>query len=256
MDYEQEYEEYSQQHMSRGRLVTGQILKWTGRVLVWGIIALVLWRVMFSGRIPKSMTTLTVNDAVMEAYEAGKLDVYTQDLAPVNMDGETAGYFWVCQAVFIPEINQVQILVRYNNSTLKHIAEDFGLGEGNVPARDEDVIDVTLAVWIDPDPTNDTTTDRELVRIQPTGEETTGQTSMYNYRRYVFDGVDMEELFDSEASTNVINMTVDIYYQGSVNYDRAPYSTIVIYEPRYENLPYDLTGRDKRALKAYSSKGE
>jgi hypothetical protein len=249
MDYEQEYEEYAQQHMSRGRLATGRILKWTGRVLVWGIIALVLWRVMFSARVPKSMTTLTVNDAVMDAYEAGKLDVFTQDRAPVNMDGETAGYFWVCQAIFIPEINQVQVLVRYNNGTLRHIAEDFALGEDNVPARDEDVIDVTLAVWVDPDPTNDTTTDRELVRIQPTGEETTDQTAMYNYRRYVFDGVDLE-------NPDIINMTVDIYYKGSVNYDRAAYSTIIVYEPRYENLPYNLTGRDKRALRDFGSKGE
>jgi hypothetical protein len=143
----------------------------------------------------------------------------------------------------------VQVLVRYNNGTLRHIAEDFALGEDNVPARDEDVIDVTLAVWVDPDPTNDTTTDRELVRIQPTGEETTDQTAMYNYRRYVFDGVDLE-------NPDIINMTVDIYYKGSVNYDRAAYSTIIVYEPRYENLPYNLTGRDKRALRDFGSKGE
>jgi hypothetical protein len=214
--------------------------------------------VFFSTQIPDEIKHLDPNPALCRAYgeKGGELTLRYQEQSTITRSEKSYGYFSVERAVFIPEINQVQILVRYNNSTLKHIAEDFGLGEGNVPARDEDVIDVTLAVWIDPDPTNDTTTDRELVRIQPTGEETTGQTSMYNYRRYVFDGVDMEELFDSEASTNVINMTVDIYYQGSVNYDRAPYSTIVIYEPRYENLPYDLTGRDKRALKAYSSKGE
>lgn len=256
MDYEQEYAEYAQQHMRRGRLVTGQILKWGARVFVWGIIALVLWRVIFSGRVPNNMETLTPDDAISAAYADGVLNVYTQDRAPVNMDGETAGYFWVCQALFIPEANQVQVLVRYNNSTLKHIAEDFGLGKDHVPARDEEVIDVTLAVWVDPDPTNDTTTDRELVRIHPTGEALVDETAMYNYRRYVFDGVDLEGLFDSEAGTNVINMTVDIYYKGNVNYDRAPYSTIVIYEPRYENLLYTLTARDKRALKAYESKGE
>lgn len=249
MDYEQEYAEYAKQHMSRGRLLTGQILKWSARVLVWGIIALVLWRVIFSGRVPKNMTTLTANDAVVQAYEDGILSIYTQDCAPVNMNSETAGYFWVSQALFIPEANQVQVLVRYNNSTLRHIAEDFDLGEDNIPTREEEVIDVTLAVWVDPDPTNETTTDRELVRIHPTGEAEADQTAMYNYRRYVFDGVDFENL-------NIINMTVDVYYKGSVNYDRAAYSTIVVYEPRYENLPYDLTGRDKRALREYGSKGD
>ena len=119
MDYEQEYAEYAQQHMSRGRLVTGQILKWGARVFVWGIIALVLWRVIFSGRVPNNMETLTPGDAISAAYADGVLNVYTQDRAPVNMDGETAGYFWVCQALFIPEANQVQVLVRYNNNENK-----------------------------------------------------------------------------------------------------------------------------------------
>lgn len=248
MDYEKEYEEYAQQHMSRGRLALGKALKWTARILIWGIIALVLWRVIFSGRVPKNMMTITANDAVCGAYEDGLLEIFTQDCAPVNMGSETAGYFWVCQALFIPEANQVQVLVRYNNSTLEHIAEDFGLGD-NIPARGDDVIDVTLAVWVDPDPTNETTTDRELTRIQPTGEELVDQTAMYNYRRYVFDGVALDDI----SLGGVINMSVDIYYAGSVNYDRAAYGTIVIYEPRYENLPYTLTGRDKRALGAYGN---
>ena len=79
MDYEQEYEQYAKRYMSRGRLLTGNILKWTARVLIFGIIAMVLWRVMFSARVPRDMTTLCVNDAVMEAYEAGQLTVYTQE---------------------------------------------------------------------------------------------------------------------------------------------------------------------------------
>jgi len=249
MDYEKEYEEYAKQHMSRGRLVVGQILKWGARVIIWGIVALVLWRVIFSGRVPKNMTTLTPSDAVAQAYQANTLSMFTQECAPVNMDGETAGYFWVCQALFIPGSDQVQVLLRYNNSTLEHIAEDFGLGEDGVPARSEDVLDVTLAVWIDPDPDNDTTTDRELVRIHPTGEPLSDQTAMYNYRRYVFDGVDIQ-------NANIINMSVDVYYKGSVNYDRAAYGSIVVYEPRYEKLAYTLTGRDKRALQDYIGKGE
>lgn len=245
MDYEQEYEQYAKRYMSRGRLLTGNILKWTARVLIFGIIAMVLWRVMFSARVPRDMTTLCVNDAVMEAYEAGQLTVYTQEIAPVNMDGATAGYFWACQVLLVPNADQVQVLIRYNNATLKHIAEDYNLGEDGIPSRDEEVIDVTLAIWVDPDPTNETTTDRELVRIQPTGEATTDQTTMYNYRRYVFDGVDLN-------TENMINMSVDIYYKGSVNYDRVAYSSLVVYEPKQETWEYDLTRRDKQALASYS----
>ena len=138
-DYEKEYEQYSHTNMSRGQLIALKCLKYAARGLIFGIIALVLWRVLFSGRVPKNMETLTVNDALYEAYvEKGDgLTMYTQTHAPVVMEGETAGYFWVCQTVFIPEANQVQVLIRYNNSTLKHIAQDFSLEEDEIPSRED-----------------------------------------------------------------------------------------------------------------------
>ncbi len=246
MDYEKEYEEYSQTQMSRGQLVFFKCLKYASRVLIFGIIALVLWRVLLSGRVPKRMETLTANDALYEAYTTAgnELIMYTQDHAPVIMEGETAGYFWVCQAVFIPEANQVQVLVRYNNSTLKHIARDFSLDETEIPSREDTVVDVTLAIAIDPDPNNASTADRQIIRLQPSMEPVEGSTAMYNYRRYVFEDVD----FDIES---LINISVDFYYVGSVNYDRMPYSTIVIYEPSDENLTVKLTARDKRALATF-----
>lgn len=246
MDYEKEYEEYSQTQMSRGQLVFFKCLKYASRVLIFGIIALVLWRVLLSGRVPKRMETLTANDALYEAYTTAgnELIMYTQDHAPVIMEGETAGYFWVCQAVFIPEANQVQVLVRYNNSTLKHIARDFSLDETEIPSREDTVVDVTLAIAIDPDPTNESTADRQIIRLQSSGAPIEDSTAMYNYRRYVFEDVD----FDIES---LINISVDFYYVGSVNYDRMPYSTIVIYEPSDENLTVKLTARDKRALATF-----
>ena len=75
-------------------------------------------------------------------------------------------------------------------------------------------------------------------------------TAMYNYRRYVFDNVDVD-------IASLINISVDFYYAGSVNYNRTPYSSIVIYEPVEEGDPLGLnetvklTGRDKRALAAF-----
>jgi hypothetical protein len=247
MDYEQEYEQYSKKHMSRSRLIAGKCIKYTAYALIYAVIALVLWRVLFSGHVPGRLKTLSVNQATYDAYlsEGETLTMYTQELSPVNMDGETAGYFWVCQAVFIPEANQVQVLVRYSNSTLKHIARDFSLGEDNIPSRDEDVIDVTLALRIDPDPTNDTTTDRQTIRIQPSGEPIEDQTAMYNYRIYVFDNVPLD-------TAALINIAVDFYYIDSINYDRTPYSSIIVYETQYETKPVNLTARDKRALRAWA----
>ena len=114
--------------------------------------------------------------------------LYTQKYDPVNMEDTTAGYFWVSDTVFIPAANQVQVVIRYNNSTLKHIAEDFSLKEDERPTREDEVLDVTLAIAVDPDPTNKTTADREIIRIHAS-EIVSDTTSMYNYRRLVFDDI-------------------------------------------------------------------
>ena len=252
MDYEQEYQEYSQTGMSRGQLITLKCVKYAVRVFIFGIIALVLWRVFFSGHIPKSMKTLTANDALYEAYlaQGDELEMFTQHRDPVIMEGETAGYFWVCQAVFIPEANQVQVLIRYNNSTIDHIARDFSLEEDEIPSHEDNIVDVTLAIALNPDPADSSSVAREIIRLQPSGEPTEDATAMYNYRRYVFDNVDVD-------IASLINISVDFYYAGSVNYNRTPYSSIVIYEPVEEGDPLGinesvkLTGRDKRALAAF-----
>ena len=245
MDYEQEYEEYSQQKMSPARILLGKIFGWIGRILVFGIIALVMWRILFSGRIPAKMKTLIVNENTYAAYldEGNTLTMYTQPQEQVIMEGDSAGYFWVCRAVFIPEADQVQILVRYNNSTLSRLAEDFELDR--TLERSEDILDVTLVITVDPDPTNDTTTDRQKIRIRPTGEPIGDATMMYNYRLLVFDGV----TFDP-AST--INLSIEFYLNGYVDYDANPLGSLVIYEPQYGTEPYALALRDKRAIKQYA----
>ena len=53
-DYEKEYEQYSHTNMSRGQLIALKCLKYAARGLIFGIIALVLWRVLFSGHVPKT----------------------------------------------------------------------------------------------------------------------------------------------------------------------------------------------------------
>ena len=248
MDYEKEYEEYSETGMSRGRLIAKKCLKYMVRGLIVGVIALLLWRVFFSGRIPKDMKTLIVTDSLHEAYaeNGDALLLYTQKFDPVNMEDTTAGYFWVSDTVFIPQAHQVQIVIRYNNSTLKHIANDFSLGQDNIPSSQDEVLDVTLSIAVDPDPTNKTTTDRQIIRVHASCIES-ASTSMYNYRRLVFDNI-------PEGITNILCISVDFYYVGSVNYDAAPYGTIKIYEPSGEEITaVTLSSRDKKALAAYAT---
>ena len=237
MDYDQEMDEYIESHMSHGRKTFRKCLKYAFRVLVFSIIGLLLWRVFLSDRIPKDMKTLLVNDATYEAYVAEGEDVrlYTQTQDKLIVNGDTAGYFWVSQAVFVPEAAQVQILVRYNNSTLDHIAEDFKLD--SVPAREEKVIDVTLRVR---------GAEGEELRVHATGEPVSDSTSMYNYRKYIFDGVSVDD-----ATAEIF---VDFYYAERVDYEKLPYGTLLVYDAESDDEPLRLKARDKKALAAWGDR--
>ena len=248
MDAEQEMQEYSERHKSHGRLVVERVLRYAFRVLVFGIIALVLWRVLLSDRVPKDAKTLLVNEATYAAYlaEGETLTMYTQaqDEIAVNETADGVyGLFWVKQAVFIPSANQIQLLTRYNNSTLTHIATDFKLDA--VPSREETVADVTLVVTSDPTPTDSENGDEYKTRYAASGEPSVDETSRYNYRKYIFDGVDFDP-----ATT--VDITVEFRYDGRVDYDKVPYCSLRIFDRNFEIDPLTLTSRDKQALLAYA----
>lgn len=248
MDAEQEMQEYSERHMSRGRVIVNRIFFYVFRVLVFGVIALVLWRVLLSDRIPKDAKTLLVNEATYAAYlaEGESLTMYTQaqdEIAVNETEDGVYGLFWVSQTVFIPEADQIQILTRYNNSTLRHIATDFKLQE--IPTRESIVADVSLVVTTDPTPLDRDNGDEVKTRYTASGAPAVDETSMYNYRKYIFDGVDV----DPETT---VDITVEFYYIDRVDYDKLPYCSLRIFDNEFETDPLSLSKRDKRALAAYA----
>lgn len=248
MDAEQEMQEYSERHMSRGRVIVGRIFTYAFRVLVFGIIAIVLWRVLFSDRIPKEAKTLLVNEKTYEAYlaEGESLTVYTQaqdEIAVNETEDGVYGLFWVSQTAFIPEADQIQILTRYNNSTLRHISTDFKLSE--IPTRESIVADVSLVITTDPTPLDRDNGDEVKTRCTASGAPAVDQTRMYNYRKYIFDGA----AFDPATT---VDITVEFYYIDRVDYDKLPYCSLRIFDNRFEIDAVELTSRDTQALKAYA----
>ena len=220
-------------------------------LLIFGTIAMILWRVFSSGT-PKSMSALDANDVIVEAWEKAEaegreMDMFTQ-LQPTNITTkkENYSYFSVESVVFIREAEEIQLTFRYNNSTIRHLQEDKGLD--TLPDRDEDLYDVTL--WAVYDLTPDVTGDDEnveYVRYHPTASETrAAQKNVYNYRKFVFDGVSM-----GDAEKPLLTIFMDVYYVGDLDYDADPYGTLPIYQYVYENEIYTLTSDDKKALEAH-----
>ncbi len=221
-------------------------------IVVAGVIALLLWRI-FSSENPKDMETLTPTDELVEAYgESGEeLYMFKQKQRSITSAENNYGYFSITDYVIIPEANEVQVLFRYNTSTLKHTADKHSLA--TVPSRDSEVYEVSLLVATDLTPENDEDNlgnDPESVRfIRCKGSVVdVGKKNMYNYRRIVFQlddaELDIKQLLDDGL---LLAVYADICYLGDVNYD-APDGTLCLYDYLSPNVHVELDKKDVGAL--------
>lgn len=237
--------------MSRSRAprLIGGILKAVFILLIMTVCAILLWRVLFSGD-PRSVKKLAVNPTLAQAYaeHGNDLVLQYQNQATITRAEDCYGYFSVTRCVFIPQANQVQIVFRYNNSTLRHLKEDYGLAK--IPEKSGTYYDVTLLRTTDltPDDPDDNFTDPASLacdRYFANAEPVRTETALYTYFRYTFDNVTVEDLTDG--------VYVDVYYLGDLNYEEKPYGTLCIYDTYSEWIPYRLTGADRKALAAAGS---
>ena len=229
-------------------------VKAVGLLLVFGTIIFFLWRAFVSTIVPDKVDGLAINDTLYTAWQTAEASGQTLTLFG-QAQGETTSvvdknysYFTAQNVTFIQEADQVQVLFRYNNSTLKHLKEDYGLAEN--PNRDEDHYEVTLVVVYDTTPedesdnlyTDSTGAGVEVVRLYPT-DTVAAQSLIYNYRRLTFDGVDM----DNEKRP-VLAVFVDVYYKEDVNYEKDAYGTLRLYHCEQACIDVELTGKEQKSL--------
>lgn len=229
--------------------IAGYAFRLLATLLVAAVCFFMIWRVFISSNPPSEMKRLAANEQLANAYRThgDGLVMYTQEQGTVTRAENNSGYFGYTLAVFIPDAAQVQVVFRYNDSTLDHIKEDFGLDEA--PQKGEEIFDVTLVTVIDttPDDKSDNTDGSENLRqerITPTSREI-DTTLLYTYVRYTFDGVVMTE--------DTITAFLDVYYQESVNYEAEALGTLRLYHAESPNLKVKLSGKEKKALNAYES---
>ena len=228
-------------------------VKAVGYLLVFGTIIFFIWRAFFSTAVPAEVKFLSANPALKAAYETAlsegkELTVFYQESQydTTTVRDKNYSYFTAKDARFIVEANQVQLLFRYNNATIRHLVEDYGLAE--TPARTADLYDVTLYVAYDLTPADITDNagndpaSVKFVRYHATSSEP-AQSLMYNYRRMTFDGLDM-----TVTDNPVLAVYVDVYYLGDLNYEAEPYGTICIYDYLAENTYGKLTNSEIAAL--------
>lgn len=230
---------------SRAPRIARRIFKILFTLLILFMNGLIVWRVFFSANIPKELSVITPTEAGSAAYAqyGDELVAQYQDQASITKSQTSYGYFSAPQVVFLPQANQVQLVFRYNNSTLEHLKEDYQLPE--IPSKDSELFDVTLIKTTDltPERTDDNADPAALstTRYFPSTDKTArATTSLYTYYRFVFDGVSVDDL--------TVGVFADVYYLADVDYTRNAYGTLCLYWNEDVWLPYALSSGDLTAL--------
>ena len=225
------------------------------------VVGVFVWRFVTSVP-PSELTALTPNEEIVGAYEDGSLKLVNQEQNNITRTEKNYGYFSVAQVVFIPEINQLQILVQYNDSTLKALKSDYAddfssLGEKEYPDPEKDWYDVSVVLARDLTPENSEDNlgnDRESgerVRIAPTKVSGAAHKDRYSYRRLVFDNVPLDSL--------TLAVYADFYYLGDVAYNNedfdiyedSAYGTLCLYTFADKTLEVKLTKDDIKAIENF-----
>ena len=222
------------------------------------VTVLLLFRICSQNRIPDEIETVAVNDALLSAYaEKGEeLPIIYQDYDTYSHENDSnemslggvptrnAGkaYFAVPTAIFIPDAMQAQLVLRYNNSTLKYLSMDFPTLCPEIPPRDADVFDITLVKVTDLTPNNsEDNDDPNAISVErfPVTDVKSAEKGLHNFRRLTFENFDLED---------ALRVYLCIYYKGCTDYTAEPYATVTVYESHEKNLKYQLTDKDIKAL--------
>lgn len=229
--------------------IAGLIFKGICLLLIAAMLILLLFRIIDINNDPQKMNTVIANDRLVAAYneKGAELDAFSQEHTIFTRGDNNYGYFAVTQSLIIRDIDQVQFVLRYNNSTLKYTKEDYKLDE--VPSRDENVYDVTLTVMYDLTPENSEDNDGKTPEAVShkrffASDMVSAKKTLYNYRKFVFDDIKIDD--------SVIAVYADFYYVGDINYDEKPYGSLLVYHNEESEIKYKLTRDDIKAIENYS----
>ena len=228
--------------------IAGFIFKAVCTLVIAAIVILLLWRIIDNNNDPKEMDTVIGNSLLADAYaeKGDSLSIFYQENSKYTRGENNYGYFAITQSIIIEDIDQIQFVFRYNNSTLKHTAEDYSLP--SIPSRDEEVYDVTVTVMYDLTPDNKEDNDgktKDAVRYErfSPSEMRSAAKTLYNYRKFVFDGIVIDE--------SVIAVYADFYYVGDLDYNENPYGSLLIYHEDEKRIDYKLTRNDVKAIESF-----
>ncbi len=145
-------------------------------VAVLSICGLFVLRVLLFDYYPSSMKDPYMSDDLMAVMTEGEAEAFTQDLG-TKYDGTRKGYYFFEHLLCIPEAGELQVTVRFNDSTLGAMEERYKLEEGSLKGDDPRVSYVLRLA------SGETLSPKAILEKD---------ILMYNYRRLVFGDIDFE----------------------------------------------------------------
>lgn len=189
-----------------GGKIVSRIVKILLYVVIFGVIAALIARIILSSYYPARVTEIVISDGMRADHAAGRPVTVRRQALRISYDRNKDARFFAAAQCYRPEGGELQITLRYSDTTLAYLAEDFGLAD--VPAPDPALFDFSLR-------------DADGNRY-PLAGCVTDDAFLYHYLRLSFEGVGFRE------ETN--GLWLCIYYAGDVDYEREPYAYIVVYE--------------------------
>ena len=242
-DFER-YGDYNEVDEAPGTSTVGKILKILIITLCFAVVAFIGFRLIIFNYYPDTVSDIYYTDTLTQHYNAtgGNIGALTQDLLDsrnYGYDDSDEGNFFCKNLILIPDINQLQVTLRYNTSLMKTLEEKYGI-TGLDP--DGDIFDYTLVAMRKgdeadpdtPDAEQGTSMDARLVATE------TDSLLMYRYVKLVFDGVDL----GTEGEDSAVDwIRLEVRVKGDET--AGPFMILIYYSSdRFPLLPYELSDKE------------
>lgn len=175
--------------------------------LVFGAL---IFRIHIAEHYPKNTVRMVFTDALTEYYHANGESVAakTQNIR-FPYDSADDGNFFASGLIVVREAGNLQVTVRYNESTLPKVAAFYKLAQAPTPK--DGLFRYTLTA------SHNTSAEGNDYRTYESTYLEEDSAYMYRYGKLVFDGVDFE---------GAVWMRIDIYY----GEEEKPFGHICVYE--------------------------
>ena len=203
-DYEL-YGDYNEIDEPPTKSKSSLIIKIIALVICFSVIGLLGFRLIIFGYYPQSMKTLYFTPTLTAYYNEndGEIEAFTQSLRAPYDDADK-GNFFCDNLIVIPEIDQVQVSLRYNVSLADTLKEKYGV--------DFDVDDTSVfkfSLRRSGGDENATGADAGVAVECTLAAVEWDSFMMYRYCKLVFDGVDL-----GEGSDKVEWLRLDVTIDG------------------------------------------